>query len=216
MNVLDEDICSSYQRKFLPGFRWNSKAWTLTCKAGLLEVRCILADRTGTGNACGIRCGTILQLLGKRLLSKNVRDGHPATRLQEAKHLVEDQLLLVLVNKVNHAVGDDDVGDDVIEGDPGDLRLDELNIVGLGLSLVLLCNGEHVLGQRLVSLPTAITVWGFVVCLVHVHPNDSTGLANFLRGEEDVETGTRPEINDGFSLERLSAADARAESFQVN
>jgi len=97
-------------------------------------------------------------------------------------HLAEHEVLLVRRHQVDDAVGDDAVGDAVLQGHRGNDALDEGDIVGGGAARGFdgVSAREHV--------------------VVHVDADGAAGGAEFGRGEEDVEAGAGAEVEDGFAL----------------
>lgn len=108
---------------------------------GLLEVFLILGDQAGASDTPNISSRTLLHLLWQGVLREDVRDGNPATRLEEAEHLLENKLLLTLRDEVDDAVGDDGVGNAIFEWDAGDGRLDELGDLISTFFLIFLGQG---------------------------------------------------------------------------
>ena len=163
-----------------------------TLETSLPEVFLILGDQASASDTPDVSGRTLLHLLGHGVLSEDVRDGNAATRFQEAEHLVKYKLLLALRDEVDDAVGDDGVGDAILEWDAGDGRFDELGDLISALFLVFLGQGQHILEEELVAgpmLPSPTTY------LVHVHANSPASRADLSGREEYVEAATGSEVN---------------------
>ena len=75
----------------------------------------------------------------------NVGDGEAAARLEHAKRLAQDAVLVG--REIDDAVGDDDVDRVVGQGNVFDLAFEKLDVFDACLALVFAGQGEHVVGH---------------------------------------------------------------------
>ena len=143
-----------------------------------------------------MRCCALANFLGEGMLRQDVGNSDSPTGLQQAGNLVKNELLLLLGDEVDNAVGDYRVRDAVAKWDARYLAFDELSGASTALDLVFLREGEHVLGQKL----AAFKVCGEALYFVHIHPNSSTSRADLRRRKEYVEPSTRPKVDNCLAL----------------
>ena len=117
----------------------------LTPKAGLLEIRFILADLTRPRDAPNIQGDIILHILSQLLPGQDVANGDSSARFEQSVHLIEHKLLLRCRNEIDDTVADDAVGCVIWQRDKSDGSFDELDVLSVGFGLIGICLFNHVL-----------------------------------------------------------------------
>src|SRR5207249_4628046 len=111
----------------------------------------------------------------------DVRDPDPPAGLEHARQLGEHSGLVD--RQVDDAVGDDDVNGLGGQGNSFDDALEEDRVRDTCCGRVLAGQGKHLVG--------------------HVEPEGDAGGCDTLRGEDDVDAASRPEVEHDLALAEL-------------
>ena len=119
--------------------------------------------------------------LGNGAARDDVGDGEPSARLQHPERLAEHAILVG--GQVDDAIGDDDVDRVVGQRDGLDLALEELDVVGARLALVVARQRQHLVG--------------------HVEAVGLALRADAARRQQHVDAAARAEIEHGLARFQL-------------
>src|SRR5690606_8213700 len=145
-------------------------------EAGGLQLRNVLVIAERPGNTPDPEFQVPANLGWHLAADDDVRDGETATRLQHAERFAQGDVLVD--REVDHAVGDDHVDRVVRKRDGLDRALQELDIRGAGLPLILAREREHLVG--------------------HVQAIHLASRADALRRQQHVDAATGAEVEHDF------------------
>src|SRR5262249_26313447 len=114
---------------------------------------------------------------GNFTANHNIGDSEAAARFENAKRLGEDAILVA--GKINDAIRDDDVDGGVGQRDVFDRPFQKFHNCHAGIFLIFAGQRQHFVG--------------------HVETIGLTGGTNALRGENDVNSATGPEVEHDFA-----------------
>ena len=150
-----------------------------------------------SGNASNVQCHISTNMFRHRLLGQDVTYGDSASGFEQAKHLVENDLLLILRNQVDDAVADDAICAGVRQVDIGDEGFDEAYIDQFGQVSIFVRSCKHILRQ----LENSYYLCSRSAYIILVNPDCLTLIADFFRGLEDIEASAGTKIYHSFALD---------------
>ena len=135
----------------------------------------------GAGHAADPQLHVLLDRVGHVPADHHVRDGEAAAGLEHTERLAQHAVLVA--GEVDDAIGNDHVDRVVRQRDVLDLALQERHVLEAALALVLLGDGEHLVG--------------------HVEAERSSGGSDAARGQQHVDAAAGAQVEDGFTRLQL-------------